>query len=380
MYNLADKSYMRQPALMSPDVVSATFLKIRAHALKHKVSSVHFVFHGGEPMLAGPEFFQSFVTTCRNIMAPDVVPTFGMQTNGTLLTKEWLELFLSLGIKFGISIDGTAEAHNTNRVDHQGRGSYDRVAAAIQLVGSDERFSELSGSALTVIELTSNPLEVYRHLKSLGLKSIDFLLPNGTYDAPPPGITSVTKPGDARVTSYADWLIPIFDEWFENEEAIEIRLFQNIIALIFGSQHSKSDLGGRVNRYLVIETDGGIEPVDSLKACGEDFTKVGLNVLANEIDDAYEIPLFKQYLSGAQALCQTCQKCPIVDVCGGGYIPHRFSSDNLFDNPSIYCADLMKLINHIQERTLASLPGDLRSQLKLATLAEVEAAAAMIAP
>jgi uncharacterized protein len=44
-----------------------------------------------------------------------------------------------------------------------------------------------------------------------------------------------------------------------------------------------------------------------------------------------------------------------VRVCGGGYLPHRFSKANGFDNPSVYCADLLKLIEHIASAIVREL-------------------------
>ena len=46
-------------------------------------------------------------------------------------------------------------------------------------------------------------------------------------------------------------------------------------------------------------------------------------------------------------LCQTCQECPVVSSCGGGLYTHRYRAGSGFDNPSVYCADLLKLITHI---------------------------------
>jgi len=352
---------------MSQEVIRATVSKVKEHALCHHLKSVTWIFHGGEPLLVGKELYRFFVEFTNSEFLPEVKPRYMMQTNGTLLTPEWLELFIELGIGFGISLDGTPEAHDTNRVDHQGRGSYKQVSEATKLVASDDRYASLFQSILTVINIKSDPLTVYRHLRDFGLKGVEFLLPDGTYDNLPPGKTT-----NGEETPYADWLIPIFDEWFDDADAnYTIRFFENIMGLIFGSQVTTSDIGGNKSNYVVIETDGGIEPVDSLKACGEGFTKLGLNVLRNQIDDVYDFPLVQSFLVGADSLCDTCKKCPVVDVCGGGYMPHRYRADNGFDNPSLYCKDLIKIISHIQRRVLAGLPTELREELHLTTLGQL---------
>ena len=177
-----------------------------------------------------------------------------------------------------------------------------------------------------------------------------------------------------RFTPYADWLIPVFDEWFaEADTGFSVRLFQNIIGLIFGSQRSTVDVGAISSNFVVIETNGSIEPSGALKACYEGITKIGLNVLTNEVEEVFDIPVVALFSSAEEELPDTCKQCPIVSVCGGGKPPHRYSSANGFNNPSVYCRDLMKLIGHIQEKVVAELPEEMRKKMALATLKELVA-------
>lgn len=367
VYNLTDKTYLDQPAVMSSEIVQATIEKARNHCLKHDLASVEFIFHGGEPLLAGEEFFRKFTETANKILLPDIQPRFSVQTNATLLTREWLDLLTELKVSFGVSLDGTPEVNDANRVDHQGRGSYHRVKAGLDLIKSDQRYVESMNGILTVINIKSEPLEIYRHFRGLGVRSIDLRLPDATHDIPPPGIDP-----QGTNTPYADWLIPIFDEWFADADTgFTVKLFQNIIGLIFGSQRSTVDIGARSSNFVVIETNGSIEPSGALKACYEGITKIGLNVLSNEIDEVYDIPVVALFADAEEELPDTCKKCPIVSVCGGGKPPHRFSSVNGFNNPSVYCRDLMKLIVHVQEKVVAELPETLRQEMALATLKEL---------
>lgn len=366
VYNQGDNSYLNQPKRMSAQVVSATIDRVRAYGLANNLDAVQFIFHGGEPLLAGKEFFRRFVGEANEGLRPEVTPIFNMQTNGTLLDQEWLDLLFELNIGFGISLDGPKEINDANRIDHFGNGSYDEVRTAIELVLSDPRMAELFGGLLTVINLAAEPLELYRSYRDMGISSIDFLLPDGHYDNPPPGLT---LSGDG--TPFADWLIKVFDAWFDAGDAtIHIRVFEDILALIFGSKHSTDNIGGSANGILVIETDGGIEPVDVLKICGDGFTKLGYSVLTNQINDIFQSNLVNRYQSGRNSLCDKCQACRIRDVCGGGYLPQRYSSLTGFDNPSVYCRDLMKLIVHIHSRLLTTIPDGIRNKLGLAPVSQ----------
>jgi uncharacterized protein len=368
VYNMGDESYRSQPRRMARDTVSALLSRVATYCGEQDLHEVTFIFHGGEPLLAGTDFFRHFVAVANAVLQPHVLPSFALETNGTLLTTEWLELFQELGINFGISLDGPRAINDANRLDRRGGGSYAKVRRAIDTVLADRRFEQLFGGVLTVVNLAADPVGLYHHYREIGLHRCDFLLPDGTYDHPPSQWRS-----DGEGTPYADWLIAVFDEWFDEDSSLSIRIFDEIIGLLFCSAPGTDALGGGQNGLLVIETDGGIEPVDVLKICGPSFTKLDLNVHRNEIRDACAVELVQAYQKGAAGLCATCLACPVVAICGGGYLPHRYSSLNGFANPSVYCRDLMKLITHIRDRVLATIPAATRQKLGLRPLSSQDA-------
>ena len=107
----------------------------------------------------------------------------------------------------------------------------------------------------------------------------------------------------------------------------------------------------------VIETDGRYEQVDSLKAAFDGAPETGMNVFDHALDAVARHPGILARQQGLAGLCQTCQDCPVVTSCGGGLYTHRHRSSNGFANPSVYCADLLKLISHIGDRLRAGPPG-----------------------
>src|SRR5215469_9435864 len=54
VYELADQTWRSRPRTMSPAVVSMAALRIAEHARAHDLDAVRVIFHGGEPLLAGP--------------------------------------------------------------------------------------------------------------------------------------------------------------------------------------------------------------------------------------------------------------------------------------------------------------------------------------
>jgi len=353
MYNMGDSTYKLQPKFMSEKTYIAMFKRAKEHCIEHHINNFSFVIHGGEPLLTGKKYFEKFVETGREIFSDSGVNTlFTLQTNALLLDDEWCEIFQKYGIKVGISLDGLQKDNDKNRIDHAGRGSYDAIVRGVKLLNT--KAPDVRPGILTVININSDPTEIYDHFKKINIKAVDFLIPEATYNQKPP------RPVEGKFmfseTPYADWLIEMFDNWFNDNtgDRLYVRRFKQYIHSIMGGDVNGDDMGNLHNEVLVVETNGAFEAVDALKVCGEGFTKNKTNVKDCKIDEALRTDLAAQYYYSHFNLPKKCLACPINETCGGGYIPHRYSTINGFNNPSVYCNDLMKLITHIQALHLLS--------------------------
>jgi uncharacterized protein len=201
--------------------------------------------------------------------------------------------------------------------------------------------------------VANDPVEVYRHLLSFEPPEIDFLLPHGNWDRPPPDLDPA-----AGGTPYADWLIPIFDLWYKSTAPrSRVRLFESLVSLLLGGPGGVEGLGpGRVD-LVTVETDGSIEQGDVLKTAAPGAPATGLHVRWHSFDKYLEHPGAQARQSGVAGLSATCRRCPLVEVCGGGLYAHRFSTAAGFVNPSVFCADLAALIRHAARQLAADLPG-----------------------
>jgi uncharacterized protein len=358
VYNLQDDSWRDKPRVMADEVIAQAAVRIAEHAERYGLTSVGIVLHGGEPLLAGAAFIRRFVTTIRAGL-PDIALRFTVQTNGTLLNEEILDLFVELNITVGISIDGGRAANDAHRLYPSGRSSYDEVVDAIALISRD-RYQRQFAGLLCTIDIRQPPLEVYRSLLELSPNWLDLLLPHGTWTVPPPGLEGATPEDVSPSTPYADWLIPIFDAWWgAPNKAVQIRMFEEIVNLLLGGPSRYESFGVQPVNLLVIEADGTLEQVDSLKAAFNRAANTGLNVFDDELDAALMSPGVIARQLGYAGLCDTCQRCELVAVCGGGLYPHRHKAGSGFLNPAVYCADFKKLIGHIKQRLEADL-GQLR--------------------
>ncbi len=342
VYEYADQSWRGRPKVISDETVTKAAERIAEHARNHALAAVRIILHGGEPLLAGVSRLKRICEILRREVEQVCEVDLRIHTNGVLLDDNICQLFIEQQVKIGISIDGDRAANDRHRRYADGRSSYDQVIRAVGRL-RDERYRVLYSGLLCTIDVRNDPAAVYDALVALEPPLIDFLLPHATWDTPPPGTVGSDTP-------YADWLITIFDRWIESPNRVPVRLFESVIQTTRGADSLTEALGLSPSDVVVIETDGSIEQVDSLKVAYDGAPDTGSDVFRNSLDEAAAHPAIVARQQGKAGLCEKCRGCPVVTSCGGGLYTHRFRTGNGFDNPSVYCADLLKLITHIRER------------------------------
>jgi len=356
MYEMADQGWRRQPRRMSRPIVDLVARRIAEHARANLLDRVDVVLHGGEPLLAGVEHLRYVATTLRDAM-PDVHVALQVQTNGVLLDPFFLDLFDELDISVGVSMDGDEEGHDLHRRRADGRGSYQSVRDGLRTLTAP-RTRHLFGGLLSTVDLRNDPVRTYEALLEFGPPEVDFLLPHGNWDFPPPGRTPDAGRSPGTPTPYGDWLIAVFDRWYGAPvQETRVRLFNSILRLLLGRRESREAVGLGPIAVVVVETNGQIEQVDSLKSTFEGATATPLHVARDPFDKALMLPQIAARQIGARALAPQCRECPVHRVCGGGHYVHRYRSGSGFLNPSVYCNDLYRLVGHIH----GVLAADVRS-------------------
>jgi uncharacterized protein len=345
IYHGHDEGWRDRPMAMTEETARRVGRRIADHARSHRLDEVYVVLHGGEPLLAGVSRLAGIISLLRAEVAGVCELDLRIHTNGVQLNEDFCDLFVAEGVKVGISLDGGRPANDLHRRYLDGRSSYNQVIRAINLLRED-RYRDLYQGLLCTIDIRNDPVAVYESLVALEPPRIDFLLPHATWDEPP------FRPLDAGAeTAYADWLIQIFDRWSKAPGQVSVRLFDSIIRTSRGSGSLTEAIGTTPSNLVVIESDGTYEQADSLKASYEDASKTGFNVFTTDLDIVAGHPGIEARQSGLAGLSAKCRSCEVVSSCGGGLYAHRYRSDNGFDNPSVYCLDLMKLVNHIRANT-----------------------------
>jgi uncharacterized protein len=365
VYEHADQSWQIKPKVISDETVVAAAGRIASHARSHGLPEVRVILHGGEPLLAGKSRLARICAQLRELIESACLLDLRIHTNGVLLDDEFCSLFAEHGVKIGISLDGDRAGNDLHRRYANGRSSYDQVVAAIGLLRTP-RYQALFAGLLCTIDVRNDPVVTYDALAALRPPRIDMLLPHATWGRPPPA----AAPGQ---TPYADWLIEVYQRWAADPDRVPVRLLESILATTRGGRSTTEALGLAASDLMVIETDGSIEQVDSIKIAYDRAPETGLDVHSSDLDEAARHPGITARQQGLAGLCATCRACPVVTSCGGGLYAHRYRDGNGFDNPSVFCDDLKKLITHVRSAARVAATGQKKHTLPGADFAALAA-------
>jgi uncharacterized protein len=342
VYNKGDSTWKRQPKIMARPVFDAALNRIAHHCDQTGQSRVVLVFHGGEPCLIGVDRFREFCEAALQTLGTRANVALAIQTNGTLLSSDWAKAFRDYRVEVGVSMDGPKVLHDQHRITKSGRGSYEAVRRGVATLSEHD----VPFHILAVIPLGHEPLPIHRHFLSLGCESIAYLLPAYTWDSVGP-VREEHGP-----TPCADFLIPVFDDWWFNGTLdVRVREFWSMARLVLGGTSTVDAFGNHPMPFLTIETDGEVHGLDKLRICQDGLTGTGMTVLESDfsqIINAAGSPN-AEVLAGT-TLPDGCRACPERETCGGGYLPHRYSRSRGFNNPSVWCADLLALFTHVRKR------------------------------
>jgi uncharacterized protein len=341
MYEMADQSWRRQPRKMAKPTVDWAAKRIAEHAHAKLLDRIDVTLHGGEPLLAGVEHLRYTIEAIRAACGPDVDVRFNVQTNGVLLDPTFLELFLEHDVRVGVSLDGDEEGHDRHRRWANGRGSFQAVREGLHRLGA-EPYRHLFSGLLSTIDIDNDPVRTYEAMLEFEPPNIGFLLPHGNWDAPPPA-----RPPDPS-SPYGDWLVAVFDRWYGSRTMkTRIRLFDEIMRLLFGRPPTGEAVGLSPVAIAVVETNGQIEQVDTLKSVYEGAATTTLHVSRDPFEAALFLPSIAARQIRGLALADECRACHLHPICGAGNYTHRYRKGNGFRSPSVYCHDLVRLITRI---------------------------------
>lgn len=287
-----------------------TLEAILRRTLAFAEGSCTFVFQGGEPTLAGLDFFRAAVALEKKWNVNGVRLFNAIQTNGMRVDRAWADFFKENHFLVGVSLDGDRAAHDANRRDAQGGGSFDRALACVRLL----RDSQVEFNVLTVVsrQLARRAGQIYRFYADEGIEHqqyIPCLDPLG--EAPGGHAYSLDAP------LYARFLEELFEPWYAEARRGRlryVRYFIGLMNLIAGNPPGVCEMNGACSRQYVVEANGDVYPCD--------FYALDAWRLGNLCRDSFEALEHRRaslgFIETSRALPRACRECKWLRLCRGG--------------------------------------------------------------
>ena len=298
---------------------------IKEYIAANDVRDVFFNWHGGEPLLAGLDFYRKAMAFQKKYADGKHIHNT-LQTNATLITREWAEFFRANNFLIGVSLDGPQNVHDRYRGGKGGASVFDRVVKGImELYRAGVQYNVM---ATVNRQSEGRGLEIYQFLKSAGTRFIQFMpVLEHTKDGlivDPQVQGARIAPWSVSPQGYGRFLCDIFDYWVRNDVGkVFVNQFDAVLACWCGAQPGICALAQTCGGNSIIEHNGDLYPCDHFVYEGY---KIG-NVLETDLRTLMNST--KQVRFGVDkrnALPDECLKCQWFFTCHGECPKHRFNT------------------------------------------------------
>jgi uncharacterized protein len=293
-------------------------------------------WHGGEPLLAGKEFFDHIVRLQK--AHPGISWANAVQTNAILIDDEWASFFRRHDFHVGVSVDGSKRTHNINRVNRAGSGTFSQVMDGVEVL-------RRNGVTLSVIcTVTSKTAEYAEEmlcgLVDAGFKDIAF---NVFYN------TASRTGDDPHALTAAQWLsclIELFESWLElNDAAVRVRELDGMLAWTRSKTANLCSYRGLCHQWFVVDYTGELYPCERF---GRSMCFGRVDSLAS-FQELFASPPFLDWKTSISTLPRRCQSCGLQPLCHNGCVAHT-ASDSQGVPLYVYCESRIGFYRYVCSR------------------------------
>lgn len=281
-------------------------------AIAYADGSLTFAFQGGEPTLAGLDFFQKAVELQQKYNNKKLQIENTIQTNGLLIDEKWARFLGEHRFLVGLSLDGPKKMHDRYRKDATGQDTFGRIMNSVQLL---EQY-HVDYNVVTVVtnDTAKQASFLYKFWKRNHYPFVQFIPCMDEIkrqDGTPERSIYAVEP-----EQYGKFLCELFDLWYADfvaGEAMDIRMFSNLAQMAAGYPAEECGMNGCCNCYFVVEGDGSVYPCDfycmdawKLGTVNDGFVQMKTSEKA------------KAFVGASRPVCAACQECPYFSLCRGG--------------------------------------------------------------
>lgn len=272
----------------------------------HYTGDVQVSFQGGEPTVAGLDWFKAFVQEMERY--PNVTPHWSLQTNATLLDEGWCTFLSWHGFLVGVSLDGPRSNMDSFRFDAAGEGAYARVMDGIELL----RAAGVEFNVLTVVtrQLAQKPKQLMQFYLSHGFEDVQLIPCLPPLEGSDDGMS-------LRPQDYRSFYLGFFRAWqkaAQQGRMVRVNLFENVLGMLMGHPPYQCGMLGRCTVQYVVESNGDVYPCDFY--CLDEYLLGNLaDAPLRELGTSTSATTF---LAGQDCSRTPCATCPYARICNGG--------------------------------------------------------------
>ena len=309
--NLSCTHCFYHPELGVPRAVmsEATLTGMTRRFLAEGESPTIFAWQGGEPSLAGIQFYRRALALQEQYAQPNQAVVNAFQTNGLLIDEEWAGFLAERRVLVGLSIDGPPECHDPLRRTAAGGGSHAAAVSAWRAL----RQAGCAVNLLCVVHSANKdrPEQVYAHLaRDLGADYLQFI---PCVEWTPEGRV---EPYSLRRGDYGRFLTALFDLWAaETERSVSVKLFDDLVLRLAGKPMRDCMHGDSCDSHLVVEADGSVYPCDFFVTPDHRLGDINESTPV-ELRATPQARAFREQKSIQQPA--RCARCNHLDLCQGG--------------------------------------------------------------
>lgn len=297
--------------------------------------NVTFTFHGGEPLMAGVDFFREALPLLSHGLS-DLKPAFALQTNLWKMTPEMALILAEYNIPIGSSLDGPRELTDLQR----GKGYFEKTMRGYEI-------AKANGLKVNFIcTFTSQSVKRKEEI-------FNFFLENGITLKLHPALPSIRDENPEKYAlapeEYGELLVYLLDKYLENMGMIEIMNIDHLCKCVFTSRGTVCTFVDCMGDTFAVGPDGSIYP------CYR-FIGMPKYVMGNVKDhpkmedlagsDAWKIMFrFKEYVD------KNCGECSNIKFCRGG-CPYNAMAPHEGEIKSVdpHCIAYKRIFKEIKDR------------------------------
>ena len=334
-----DNREIRSYGKMSVDTMHTIVEK----AMEYGDYECTIAFQGGEPTLAGLDFYRDLVAYVTAHENPKKLKIhYALQTNGYLINEEWAAFLGENHFLVGVSLDGLKEIHDRYRLDAAGKGTYQRVISAIRLLEKHQ----VEYNILTEVTAATarNGQKIYNYFKKnhFGYQQyIECLDPIGE------------EPGQHEYSltpeKYGEFLKSMFDAWYLDMRSgtyVYNRYFENLMMIMAGQQPESCNMRGVCGKQWVFEADGSVYPCDFYAL---DQWRLG-NIQENSFEEMDEKRDGLGFIQWSMRQQEDCQKCRWFGLCRNGCRRNREPVTAEHTNRNYFCKSYQMFFEYAYPR------------------------------